>query len=92
MIDICQKFRTNNVACLSGCYDQSCQMLRTDLEVLIKVHVLCQDLKRYHLQFLEVMSLYYCEAGMCIERCREDCYDLYNLQAVGEQLSQKVLR
>ena len=35
------------------------------------------------------MSLYYGEAGMQIERCREDCYDLSNLQAAGEQLSHK---
>ena len=45
----------------------------------------CQDLKRYNLQFLEVMSLYYGESGMRIERCREDSYDLSNLQAFGEQ-------
>ena len=50
-------------------------MLRAGQAVLIKIHVLCQDLKGYHLQFLEVMSLYYGEAGMRIERCREDCYD-----------------
>ena len=29
---------------------------------------------------------------MRIERCREDCYDLSNLQAAGEQLSHKFLR
>ena len=29
---------------------------------------------------------------MRIERCREDCYDLGNLQAAGEQLSHKFLR
>ena len=58
-------------------------MLRTGQAVLIKIHVLCQDLKGYHLQFLEIMSLYYGEAGMRIERCREDCYDLSNLQAAG---------
>ena len=46
----------------------------------------CQDLKGYNLQFLEVMSLHYGEAGMRIERCREDCYDLGNLQVAGEQL------
>ena len=38
------------------------------------------------------MSLYYGEAGMRIERCREDCYDLGNLKATGEQLSQKISR
>ena len=38
------------------------------------------------------MSLYYGEAGMRIERCREDCYDLCNLQAVGEKLSQNFSR
>ena len=35
------------------------------------------------------MSLYYGEAGMQIERCREDYHDLSNRQAAGEQLSQK---
>ena len=29
--------------------------------VLIKIHVFCQDLKGYNLQFLEVVSLYYGE-------------------------------
>ena len=29
---------------------------------------------------------------MQIERCRGDCYDLSNIQAVGEQLSQNILR
>ena len=52
--------------------------------MLIKIHVLCQDVKGYHLQNLEVMSLYYGEAGMRIERCSEDCYDLGNLQAAGD--------
>ena len=60
--------------------------------MLIKMHVFCQDLKGYHFQFLEVMSLYYGEAGMRIERCREDCYDLGNLQAAGEELFHKSLR
>ena len=64
-------------------------MLRTGQAVSIKIHVFCQELKGYHLQFFEVMSLYYAEAGMWIERCREDCYDLSNLHAAGEQLSQK---
>ena len=27
---------------------------------------------------------------MRIERCREDCYDLCNLQAPGEQLSHEI--
>ena len=57
--------------------------------MLIKIHVFCQDLKGYHLQFFEVMSLYYDEADMQIERCREDCYDLSNLQGAGEQLTIK---
>ena len=57
--------------------------------VLIKIHVFCQDLKGYHLLFLEAMSLYYGEAGMQIERCREDCYDPSNLQAAGEKFSQR---
>ena len=35
MIDMCRKFHTNNLACLEGCYDQSCQMLRTGQAVLI---------------------------------------------------------
>ena len=78
MIDMCRKFHTNNLACLVGCYDQLCQILRTGQAELIKIRVVCRDLKRYHLLFLEVMSLYYCEAGMRIEKCREDCYDLYS--------------
>ena len=92
MIDMCRKFHTNNLASLKGCYDQLCQMQRTGQAVLIKKHVLCQDLKGYHLQFYEVMSLYYGEADMQIERCREDCHDISNLQDVGEQLYQKILR
>ena len=68
MIDMCHRFHTNNIACLKGCYDQLCQMLRTGQAVLIKIHVFCQDLKGYHLLFLEVTSLYYGEAGMRIER------------------------
>ena len=38
------------------------------------------------------MSQYYGEAGMWIEGCREDCFDLCNLQAAGEQLSPKIFR
>ena len=38
------------------------------------------------------MSLYYGEAGIRIERCSEDCYDLGNLPAAGEQLSQEFVR
>ena len=91
MIDMCRKFHTNNLACLKGCYDKLCQMCRTGQAELIKIHVFCQDLKGYYLQFIEVMSLYYGEVGMRIERCRED-YDLRNLQAAGEQLSQKMSR
>ena len=91
-MDMCQKFQTNNLACLKGCYDQLCQMLRTGQAVLIKIHVFCQNLRGYHLQFLEVMSLRYDEAAMRIERCREDCDDLSNLQAAGEQLSKNFLR
>ena len=75
-----------------GCYDQLCEMVRTGQAVLIKIHVFCQDQKGYHLQFLEVMSLYHREAGMRIERCREDCYDLSNLEAAGEQISTKFSR
>ena len=90
MIDMCRIFHANNVACLKGCYDQLCQMLRTGQAVLVKIHVIFQDLKAYNLLFIEVMSLYYSESGMLIERCREDCHDLSNLQAAGEQLSQKV--
>ena len=56
----------------------------------MKIHVFCQDLKVYHLQFLEVMTLYYGEAGMRIERRREYCYDLCNLQAAKELLSQNI--
>ena len=61
-------------------------MLWTGEVVLIKIHIFCQELKGYHLQFLEVMSLYYGEAGMWIERCRKDSHDLSNLQAAGEQI------
>ena len=57
MIDMCQKFHTNNLACLKECYDQLCQMLRTGQAVLIKIHFFCQDLKGYHLWFYEVMSV-----------------------------------
>ena len=67
-------------------------MQRTGQAVLIQIHVFCQDLKGYHLLLIEVMSLYYGEASMQIERCREDCYKLSNLQAAGEQLSPKCLR
>ena len=41
-------------------------MLRIGQVVLIRIHVFCQDLKGYHLQFLEVMSLYYCEDDMLL--------------------------
>ena len=57
--------------------------------MLIKIHVICQDLKGYNLQLLEVMTLYYGEAGLRIERCREECHDQSNLQVAGEQLSPK---
>ena len=89
MIDMCRKSHANNVACLRGCHDQLCQMLKTAQAVQIKIHVFCEDLRGYHMLFLEVMSLYYGEAGMRIERCREDCYDLSNLQSAGEQVSHK---
>ena len=61
-------------------------MLRTGQAELINIHVLCQNLKRFQLQFFEVMSLYYGEAGMWIKRCREYSHDLSNLQNAGEQL------
>ena len=48
--------------------------------------------KRISFAVLEVMSVYYGETGMQIERCREDCYDLSNLQAAGEKLSHKFFR
>ena len=92
MIDMCRKFQANNLAYIKGCYDKLCQMLRTDQAVLIKMHVICQDLKGYHLQSIEVMSLYYGEAVMLIERCREECYDLSNLQAAGEKHSRNFQR
>ena len=60
-------------------------MLRTGEAVLIHIHVICQDLKGCHLQLLEIISLYYGEAGMRIERCREGCYDLSNLPAAGKK-------
>ena len=59
----------------------------TGQAVLIKIHVLCLELKGYKLQLLRVVSLYSCEAGMRIEKCREDCYDLSNLLVAGEQFS-----
>ena len=85
MIDMSQKFHTKNLACLKGCYDQLCQMLRTGQAVLIMIH-------GYILQFLEIIYLYYGDAGMQIERCREDCYDIGNLQAAEEKISPKFLR
>ena len=42
--------------------------------------------------FLEIMSLYIGVAGMRIDRCREDCYDLCNQQAAGGQLSLRFSR
>ena len=42
---MCQKCHTNNLACLKGCYDQLCQMLKTGQAVLMKINVNCQDLK-----------------------------------------------
>ena len=63
------------VSLIKRMHDKFSKMLRTGQAVLIKIHVFCQDLKGYHLQLLEVMSLYYGEASMWIERCREDCYD-----------------
>ena len=60
--------------------------------MLIEINVFCQEQKGYYLQFLEVVCLYYDEAGMLIERCREHCYDINNLQATEEQLSPKKLR
>ena len=86
------KIITINLACLIECYDQLCQMLLSCHAVLIKIHVFCLDLNGYNLQFIEEMSVYYGEAGIRIERCREDCYDLGSLQAAGEQLSPKFLR
>ena len=65
-------------------------MLRTVQTVLIKIHVFRQDLKGYNFLFLQIMSLYYGEAAMRIERRREDCHELSNLQAAGEQLCQKI--
>ena len=57
MIDMCWKFNTNNLAYLRGCIDQLCQMLMTGQAVLVEIYFLCQDLRGYHLQFKEVMSL-----------------------------------
>ena len=44
-------------------------MLRIGQAVLIKMHVFCQDL---NFQFVYEMPMYYGEAGMRIERCREN--------------------
>ena len=92
MIKMCRKFYTNNITCLKGRYDELCQMLRTCQAALIKIHVFCQDLEGYHLQFLEVISLYNSQAGKQIARCREDCCDLSSLQSAGKQLSPKFAR
>ena len=56
-----------------------CLMLRTGQAAFMKIHVACHDLKWYHLQLLEVMSLYDGEAVMRIERYKEDFYDLSNV-------------
>ena len=58
-MDMCLKFHANNLVCLRGCYDQLCQVLRIGQAVLMKIHVFCQNLKGYNLQFLEVISLYH---------------------------------
>ena len=60
--------------------------------MFIKIPICCQELKGCHLQFPEVMSLYYGKGSMQIERCREDYYDLSNQQAAGEQLSKNILK
>ena len=73
MIDMCRKFNTNISACVKGCCDQLCQMLRTGHAVLIKIF--CHELRGYHFQFLGVAFLYYGGSGMRIEIFRDDCYD-----------------
>ena len=78
MIDMCQKFHRSNVTCLKDCHDQLCQMLKTGQALLIEISVFCQDLKGYHLPFLEVMSLYYGEASKWIEIYIKYWYDLSN--------------
>ena len=78
------------------CFVQLCEMLRTGQAVLISVNkcliitlIFGQDIKGYDLQFLDTWILLYAEAGLRIGRCREDCYDLCNLQAAGGQLSRE---
>ena len=66
-------------------------MLRTGQAELMKIHVFCQDLKGYPMQILEVLSLYCGEAGMRIERCRKDCYDLSNLSKLSIANVQNIL-
>ena len=46
--------------------------------------------KRISFAIIEVMSLYYGEGDMPIERCRKGRYNLSNLQAVGIQLFPKL--
>ena len=67
-------------------------MLSSSITTIMKIQVFCHDQKGYHLQFLEVISLYNGEASKRIERCREDCQDLSNLQAAEEQLSSIFMR
>ena len=40
MIDMCRKFHATNLACLKGCYEQLCQVLRTGQAVLIEIRLL----------------------------------------------------
>ena len=53
---------------------------------------LLSRIKRISFAVLKVMSLYYGETGMRIERCIEDCYDISNVHAAGGQLSKKCSR
>ena len=92
MVDMCRKFHTYKIACIGGCHDLLRQMQRTGQAAFIEIHVLSQDLKGYHLQLIKVMSLYNGEAGMRIERCGEDCYDLCNPEAAGDPLLHKFSR
>ena len=83
MIDMSLKFHANNLTCLKGCCDQLCQVLKADQAAIIKIYVICQNPKGYHLQFFYTMSSYHCKAGMRCDRRKEGSYDLGKLHSAG---------
>ena len=58
--------------------------------MLIKIHVFCHYLKGYNLKFLEVIYLFYGEASMWIEMCREDCYVFVIYKLLENNFLQKI--